>query len=165
MVASSTVLSIVIHLMSIGETSSPSAMSCHSRLANWGSWCLLAGGGLFRSSWTAAWVKECWRCLGDGGILRRFSAKLCLWLDLLMLDIDGDRRVALVADVVEPGLAALVEPASCDVLPSSGPREAESERSMAGGDGGLVEPERLGYFYRPGQELRGVQGLVASRQR
>lgn len=57
-VASSTLLSISTHLTSEGETSSPMVISRHSRLANLGFRCLLAEGGLFRSSWTAAWVKE-----------------------------------------------------------------------------------------------------------
>ena len=89
-VACSTVLSISTHLTSDGETSSPMVMSRQSRLANLGLKYLLADGGLFMSSCTAAWVREGWRCLGEGGMLRMFSAKLCRWLDLLMLETEGD---------------------------------------------------------------------------
>ena len=91
MVASSTLLSMSIQRISSGEVSSPMAMSRQSRPANRGLVCLLPEGGWFMRSWTAACVNDGCRCRGDGGMLRRFSAKLWRCAALFILDEEGER--------------------------------------------------------------------------
>lgn len=79
MVASSTLVSISVHLTSSGDTNSPRAMSLQSRPAKRGFGSLLVG-GWFNRSWMACWVKEGCLCeRGEGGGCLWFSAKLWRW--------------------------------------------------------------------------------------
>lgn len=102
-------------------------------------------------------------------MLRKFSAKLCRWLDLLILDTEGDLWGALLADVDELRLTALVDRGSRGAFPSAEPLEVDREDSMGNGSrtavnsnlypnvsvfktrrtaGGLLVAPRLGEFAR-----------------
>ena len=135
------------------------AMSRQSRPANRGLVCLLPEGGWFMRSWTAACVNDGCRCRGDGGMLRRFSAKLWRCAALFILDEEGERCGG--GDWWEPADKALGTFIACpravtSASPASLGSALEDASILASGQHGVAAAIAGSCLSRiPGRERRG----------